>query len=166
MAIDSKGILYVADSGNSRVQVFDPARKFVTTWGSLGKGTGEFSKISGIAVDSIGNVYVVDSQNNRIQKFVPLDQAVVLEIPNWVKNNAKWWNEGTIQDSDFSNGIQYMIEQKIIVIPKLGKSSAESAQNIPEWVKNNAGWWAKGSISDQEFANGIEYLVKNGIIRV
>ena len=166
VAIDSKGILYVADSGNSRVQVFDPERKFITAWGSLGKGAGEFSEISGIAIDSIGNVYVVDSQNNRIQKFVPLDQAVVLEIPDWVRNNAKWWNEGTIEDSDFSNGIQYMIEQKIIVIPKLGKSNVESAQNIPEWIKNNAGWWAKGSISDQEFANGIEYLVKNGIIRV
>ncbi|WP_268541839.1 peptidase, partial [Candidatus Nitrosotenuis cloacae] len=30
-------------------------------------------------------------------------------IPSWIKNNAKWWAEGTIGDKDFVNGIQYLI---------------------------------------------------------
>jgi hypothetical protein len=36
------------------------------------------------------------------------------QIPVWVKNNAKWWADGTIGDSDFVQGIQYLIKQGII----------------------------------------------------
>ncbi len=83
-----------------------------------------------------------------------------------MRNNAQWWNEGSIGDSDFANGIQYMIQNEIIVIPNLGQSGASQEQQIPDWVKKNAGWWAAGQISDEEFANGIEFLVTKGIIQV
>jgi len=36
------------------------------------------------------------------------------EIPNWVKNNACWWFQGLITDSDFASGLQYLIGQEII----------------------------------------------------
>ena len=39
-----------------------------------------------------------------------------VEIPAWVKNNAGWWAEGLIEDSDFVTGIQYLIEKGIITI--------------------------------------------------
>ena len=38
-------------------------------------------------------------------------------VPAWVKNNAGWWADGTIGDSDFITGIQYLIEEGIITIP-------------------------------------------------
>ena len=38
------------------------------------------------------------------------------QIPAWIKNNAKWWSEGTIGDSDFVSGIQYLITQGIIKV--------------------------------------------------
>ena len=166
LALDSQGNLYVSDSGNNRIQVFDPNKKFLTSWGSLGNQPGQFNQISDIAVDSLGNVFVVEVTNSRIQKFAPFSENNVLEIPDWVRNNAKWWNEGTINDSDFANGIQYMIKNQIIVIPDLAESGETSEQQIPDWVKNNAGWWAAGQISDEDFANGIEFLVINGIIAV
>lgn len=37
-----------------------------------------------------------------------------LSIPSWIKTNAKWWADGTITDSDFTSGIQYMVDSKII----------------------------------------------------
>ncbi|TSA18095.1 MAG: hypothetical protein D4R72_02815 [Nitrosopumilales archaeon] len=37
-------------------------------------------------------------------------------IPNWVRNVAKWWGEGQIGDSDFIKGLQYLIDQKILVV--------------------------------------------------
>jgi len=166
LALDSKGNLYVADSGNSRIQVFDPSKKFLTKWGSLGNQAGQFNTISGIAVDSLGNIFVVDSTNGVVQKFASISQPSELDIPAWVRNNAQWWNEGKIGDSDFANGIQYMIQNEIIVIPDLGQSGAPQEQQIPDWVKKNAGWWAAGQISDEEFANGIEFLVTKGIIQV
>jgi len=69
LAVDSDGNLYVADSGNDRVQKFDPEGKFIAQVGSPGDGEGEFNEPWGVAVDSQGNLYVADTWNNRIQKF-------------------------------------------------------------------------------------------------
>jgi DNA-binding beta-propeller fold protein YncE len=69
LAVDSDGNLYVADSGNHRVQKFDSEGGFVAELGSLGDGQGEFNEPWGLAVDSEGNLYVADTWNNRIQKF-------------------------------------------------------------------------------------------------
>ena len=38
-------------------------------------------------------------------------------IPDWVKNNAKWWADGQIPESDFVSAMQYLINQQIISIP-------------------------------------------------
>lgn len=90
-----------------------------------------------------------------------------LMIPEWIKNNAKWWSEGTISDSDFTEGIQHLIQEKIIDIPDLPEQASETVEEkIPDWVKNNAGWWANDLISEDDFLNGIKYLVKEGIIHV
>ena len=37
-------------------------------------------------------------------------------VPSWVKNNAKWWSEDLIEDTDFINGIEYLIKKQIISI--------------------------------------------------
>ena len=87
------------------------------------------------------------------------------EIPSWVKNNAKWWSEDSIDDNAFVQGIQYLIKEKIMSVESKSQSSAE-AKEIPSWVKNNAKWWADGSIDEGSFVTGIEFLVKEGIIQV
>jgi len=87
------------------------------------------------------------------------------EIPVWIKNNAKWWSEGSLTDDDFIKGIQYLIQQGIITIPPTQSGSATS-QQIPVWIKNNARWWADDQISDDEFVKGIQYLISNGILKV
>jgi hypothetical protein len=91
--------------------------------------------------------------------------AEQLVIPNWIKNNAKWWYQDQIQDSEFIKGIQYLIENKIMIVPSVN-ASANKENKIPLWVKNDAGWWANGTISDNEFVSGIQYLVSSGIIVV
>ena len=87
-------------------------------------------------------------------------------VPLWVKNNAKWWAEGIVDDESFVNGLQYLVEQKIIIIPILEAKTGTSSNEIPEWIKNTAGWWANGDISEDEFLKALEFLVKQGIIRV
>ena len=87
------------------------------------------------------------------------------EVPDWVKNNAGWWADGTISESEFVQGIQFLIKDGIIVIPPT-TVSAEASEGVPDWVKNNAGWWADGTISDGEFVNGIQHLIKTGVVSV
>ena len=51
-------------------------------------------------------------------QYDSIEQAVGLEltekIPDWVKNNAKWWSEGLINDEDFVHGVQHLIKNGII----------------------------------------------------
>jgi RHS repeat-associated protein len=68
MAADSQGNVYVADSGNRRIQKFDSSGTFLTKWGSYGSGDGQFIDPWGVAVDTQG-IYVTDTGNHRIQKF-------------------------------------------------------------------------------------------------
>jgi len=88
-----------------------------------------------------------------------------IDIPDWVRNNAGWWADDQIGDSDFVSGIQYLISQGIMNIP--GTQSGQSTgEEIPGWVKNNAGWWADGLIGDSDFVSGIQYLITKGILAV
>jgi len=113
---------------------------------------------------------LIDEIINSNLEIVPISQinldSVSLEIPDWIKNNAGWWAEDQITDSDFTSGIEFMIKEKIIRIPELPESESTIEKKVPDWIKNNAGWWAQDLISDEDFVNGIEYLVKNGIILV
>jgi hypothetical protein len=90
---------------------------------------------------------------------------VGISIPEWIKNNAGWWSSGKIGDSDFVSGIQFLIKEKIMIIPET-KCGSEESNKIPEWIKNNAGWWATGKIEDSDFVSGIQWLITNGIMKV
>ena len=69
LAVDAQGNVYVADSYNHRVQVFDSQGRFLRRWGSQGTAPGQFQEPWGIAVDKAGYVYVADTWNHRVQKF-------------------------------------------------------------------------------------------------
>ena len=56
---------------NSRIVKYDAKGQFVTEWGELGSGPGQFDLVHGVAVDRQQRVYVADRSNNRIQVFSP-----------------------------------------------------------------------------------------------
>ncbi len=87
-------------------------------------------------------------------------------IPNWIKNNAKWWADGSIDDNSFVQGIQFLIKEGIMKIPQTAQGSGSGSNQIPPWVKNNAKWWADGSIDDNSFVQGIQFLIKEGIMKI
>ena len=89
-----------------------------------------------------------------------------LEIPSWIKNNARWWADNQIDDNSFVQGIQYLIKEDIMTIPLTSQGTGSSSNEIPDWIRNNAGWWADGQITDSDFVQGIQYLIKEGIMRI
>jgi len=49
---------------------------------------------------------------------IPLTQNVDAQslIPDWIKNNAKWWADDLISDEDFVESINYLVKKGIIRI--------------------------------------------------
>ena len=92
-------------------------------------------------------------------------------IPSWIKNNAKWWADGIIDDTTFIQSIQFLIQNDIIKISETdvsstGQESESESGTIPSWVKTSAGWWADGIIDDTTFIQSIQFLIQQGILVV
>ncbi|MDW7990827.1 MAG: TIGR03663 family protein [Anaerolineae bacterium] len=75
IAVAPDGSIYVADSGNHRIQKFTAEGEFVTAWGNFGgcpeqtPPPGAFCEPWGVAVGPDGAVYVADLWAHRVQKF-------------------------------------------------------------------------------------------------
>jgi len=127
-------------------------------------------------IDSIimENLYEenLDRINEIVGSFKFLDEYEVKghfqedRIPDWVRNNAHWWSVDLISDTEFAQGLQYLINEKIIVIPQTAPESSSKTNEIPSWIKKSAGWWADGLVGDDSFIEGIQYMIKEGIIKI
>jgi DNA-binding beta-propeller fold protein YncE len=69
VAVDHDGNLYVADTLNNRVEIFDGDGKFISAFGKPGDGPGYFSRPKGIAVDGDDHIWVADGMQDRVQVF-------------------------------------------------------------------------------------------------
>jgi DNA-binding beta-propeller fold protein YncE len=90
VALSTDGKIYVADTLNFRVQVFDPDYKYVDSIGQQGARWGQFSKVKGLALDEHNNVYVVDSDFCNIQIFDP-NKHLLLFFAGFGKGPGGFW---------------------------------------------------------------------------
>lgn len=92
VAVSRDGSVFVADSGNNRVQVFRSDGSFVRMWGIAGSCHSQFSSPHGITVSPDGDmVYVADSTNHRVQVFRSIDGSFV---STWGNGPAQWQHQG------------------------------------------------------------------------
>jgi DNA-binding beta-propeller fold protein YncE len=84
VAIDADGNLLVSDTGNKRIQKFDPEGRFLASYGGAGNSPGRFQEPVGLAIDAQGNVYVADTWNRRVQKLDRTLQFLQeVSVPGW-----------------------------------------------------------------------------------
>jgi sugar lactone lactonase YvrE len=83
IAIDTNGNIFVTDTGNKRIVIYDPDGNYVNQFGSVGLETGQFDEPVGIAVDKDGLVYIADTWNQRIQVMVADASGSYLPLINW-----------------------------------------------------------------------------------
>ena len=67
IAVDAVGNLYVADTGNDRIQKFGPKGTYLSETGGFGWAEGQFNRPSGVAAGRGLDIFVADSRNNRVQ---------------------------------------------------------------------------------------------------
>nr|AIF21162.1 Plastocyanin [uncultured marine thaumarchaeote KM3_98_C03] len=121
------------------------------------------------SVFAIGTTEVVctatdSSGNTSSNSFNVIIEYTGSLIPEWVKNVAGFWHDGSINDASFLEGISYLIQNNIVIVPTTESGSGGGA--VPDWVKNTAGWWANDEIDDDTFVNAITYLIQQGLIQV
>ncbi len=69
ICIDSKGKLFVLDSGENCVKIFDHYGKYIKTFGRKGNGPGELQQAFYMSIDPMDNIVIYDSGNLRFSKF-------------------------------------------------------------------------------------------------
>ena len=118
-------------------------------------------EINGIEIDEI--IRIEDVETGSADNI----------IPRWIKNNAGWWANDQITENEFLRGVEYLIENDIIVISSIPnfekpKISIDFSYTkiVPDWIKNNAGWWADGQIDDGSFVSGLQWLISNDVIQI
>jgi len=103
--------------------------------------------------------------------LVPNSSAQDVQIPDWIKNVAGWWASGVISENEFVTGIEYLINNNIILLDFVPcndeiQSQYGDTKSVPDWIKNNANWWSENLIDDTDFINGLQYLIEHKIIKI
>jgi DNA-binding beta-propeller fold protein YncE len=92
IAVDQQGRVFVADTGNKRILVYDSDGNFIMQIGNEGLSAGQFEEPVGIAFDSQENLFVADTWNQRIQVFEPSQDGSSYSIlRQW--DVAGWYGE-------------------------------------------------------------------------
>lgn len=104
LAISEDGSVYVTDTTNFRVQVFDLDGKLIRVIGAQGMSYGTFARPKGIAVDRDENMYIVDAAFQNVQVLAP-DGAPLMAFgePGAERSNI---NLPTVVKIDYDN-IEY-----------------------------------------------------------
>ena len=106
--------------------------------------------------------------------LVPNSSAQDAQIPNWIKNVAGWWASDDISENEFLTGIEYLINNNIILLDFVpcnynriqSQYNNFTSKSVPDWIKNNASWWSENLIGDIDFINGLQYLIEHKIIKI
>ncbi len=59
--------------------------------------------------------YLIQREIIKIPYTEPGEETIS-SIPEWVKNNAEWWIEGKISDTEFTMALQYLVKTGIITV--------------------------------------------------
>jgi DNA-binding beta-propeller fold protein YncE len=80
ITVDPQGRIFVSDTGNKRVQVFDANLNHLYSFGGPGIGEGQLDEPVGLAIGPDRLLYVADTWNQRVQAFT-LAGVFVRESP-------------------------------------------------------------------------------------
>jgi sugar lactone lactonase YvrE len=90
IAVDPAGRIYITDSLNARIQVFEPDLSYAGQIGSRGNRPGHFSQPKGIAASRHGHIYIVDSHFEAVQIFDQFGQ-LLLSFGEEGRGPAQFW---------------------------------------------------------------------------
>ncbi|MFZ3170831.1 MAG: hypothetical protein WA118_02450 [Carboxydocellales bacterium] len=165
VAVGDKGLIYVTDTGNNRVQVYRPNGKATISFGKAGSQNGEFNYPYGILALENGHLLVADTGNYRIQEFTGTGEFVKIWLPSGEKIKPGMMtmdNKGLVYISDLA-GQQILVsdsEGKILqVIPGVTANLRFPQGLVVDSLSQI--WVADGGSFRVKVINGAGELVKS-----
>ncbi len=129
------GELFITDTGNRRVVVYDKLGQFKRQFGSKGNGPGQFDEPVSLALSPDGKVYVADLRNKRIQ-LLDKQGAYLGEIavPTWkevapAEPYLAFNAQGDLFATDPSNGAVMRYDPSGKLITTYNQASGLAVQN-------------------------------------
>ncbi len=116
--LDHRGLLYVADSGNNRVQVVDSEGNFVSEYGVRGWRTGEFDNPTDVAINFQRTelLYVADTDNHRIQYCNLVDRIFYIMAGSRLGGSHEENNVNTKIEFDLPGGVSVGRNGEVCVV--------------------------------------------------
>ena len=65
-------------------------------------------------------------------------------VPNWVKNNALWYGQGDITETEFLNSIKFLIENNILVLDEKEKEDQIKRNQLEQIIIPNGNYVVSG----------------------
>ena len=106
-----------------RITVFDSSKNLIITKKTPVDTFGKFTYTVQLNEKFSNGKYIVKSQYGNSKSTVTTSSFLIIatnmptmesnasEIPVWIKNNAGWWADGSIDDSSFVQGIQFLVQE-------------------------------------------------------
>ena len=111
-----------------RITVFDSSKNLIITKKTPVDTYGIFTYTVKLNEKFSDGKYIVKSQYGTSKSTVSTSSFMIVigntpitisdtsEIPIWIKNNAGWWADGSIDDSSFVLGIQFLVQEGFMKI--------------------------------------------------
>jgi len=165
---------------NLRISIFDSSSSFIVTQKTSVNIDGTFSHSIILNEKFSDGKYIVKAQYGSSKVTVEKISFVInsngdtsmeqklstSQVPDWIKFTSGVWVDGNSSDSEFISAIQFLIADKIIVLPPTAQGSDAASNEIPPWIKFTTGVWVDGNSSDSEFISAIQFLIKEGIMQI
>lgn len=165
VAVGTKGLIYVTDTGHNRVQVYRPNGKATFSFGKAGARNGEFNYPYGILALGNGHLLVADTGNYRVQEFTRTGEFVKVWLPSEKRIKPGMMtmdSKGLVYISDLAG-------QQIVVAGTGGKilrviPGVNANLSFPQGLAVDSSaqiWVADGGSSRVKVINGAGQLVKS-----
>ena len=108
-----------------------------------------------------------------IVSALPFASAQSSDVPDWVKNNAKWWSEGKISEKEYLDAIKFLVENKIINVGTLSTQlkleeeekifpSTKQTQVLEKFIANKPPISSTDLSSDDTFLSAMQVKIGGG----
>ena len=115
--------------------------------------------------DMIASVQIIPIDMDNASEEFSESVTATQTLPDWFEYNARWWNEGQIDDQTMIFAIGFLAEHKIVTMPtekeiaayKISQSH-HSDYEVYDMIKHNAWYWAEHNLGEEYLLKGIGYL--------